>query len=79
MLCAWAAIAKLSPSERQTCYKGAVEPRRDAQAAGGAKPAAEPAERDENRLCLRCGRRLRERSCKLLCDRCGYYLSCSDF
>ncbi|MFQ5817916.1 MAG: hypothetical protein ACE5H2_08175 [Terriglobia bacterium] len=30
-------------------------------------------------ICPRCGTRLQARQCKLLCERCGYYMSCSDF
>jgi hypothetical protein len=29
--------------------------------------------------CPRCSARLRSRSCKLICQGCGYYMSCSDF
>lgn len=29
--------------------------------------------------CPNCGARLRERRCKLLCPRCHYYMSCSDY
>jgi hypothetical protein len=29
--------------------------------------------------CPRCFARLAERSCKLICPNCGYYMSCSDF
>jgi hypothetical protein len=29
--------------------------------------------------CPRCSARLAERSCKLICPNCGYYMSCSDF
>ena len=31
------------------------------------------------RTCPRCGHEMAERKCKLLCARCGFYLSCSDF
>ena len=29
--------------------------------------------------CPVCSLRLAERKCKLLCERCGYYMSCSDY
>jgi Zn finger protein HypA/HybF involved in hydrogenase expression len=29
--------------------------------------------------CPNCGARLREHRCKLLCPRCHYYMSCSDY
>ena len=30
-------------------------------------------------FCPVCSTRLTERKCKLFCEKCGYYLSCSDF
>ncbi|MBI3695168.1 MAG: hypothetical protein HY238_10070 [Acidobacteria bacterium] len=29
--------------------------------------------------CPVCSTRLSERKCKLVCETCGYYLSCSDY
>jgi len=29
--------------------------------------------------CPVCDNRLMERKCKLLCSRCGYYMSCADY
>jgi len=29
--------------------------------------------------CPVCSRRLAERRCKLVCERCGYYMSCGDY
>jgi hypothetical protein len=31
------------------------------------------------RYCPVCDTRLEDRSCKLVCPRCGYFMSCSDF
>ena len=44
--------------------------------------AALPARRDEHEpmlYCPVCSTRLTERKCKLLCQKCGYYLSCADY
>jgi hypothetical protein len=37
-----------------------------------------PAE-DPMLYCPVCNARLEERRCKLLCRRCGYYMSCADY
>ena len=29
--------------------------------------------------CPVCSQRLASRQCKLLCERCGYYMSCADY
>ena len=29
--------------------------------------------------CPVCSRRLTERKCKLVCEQCGYYMSCADY
>ena len=44
------------------------------------EPAAEPAIEDDPMLyCPVCSTRLTTRKCKLLCERCGYYMSCADY
>jgi len=44
------------------------------------KEALEPAGPEEPLLyCPVCSVRLAARSCKLVCEKCGYYLSCSDY
>lgn len=40
----------------------------------------QPRGEDEPMLyCPVCGTRLCELKCKLLCTRCGYYMSCADY
>ena len=41
------------------------------------KPAAD--EREPMLYCPVCSRRLAERKCKLVCEQCGYYMSCADY
>ena len=44
--------------------------------------SAAPSHRDEQEpmlYCPVCSTRLTERKCKLLCQKCGYYLSCADY
>jgi ribosomal protein S27AE len=31
------------------------------------------------RWCPQCGHELHNHKCKLMCPRCGYFMSCSDF
>ncbi|HEY9141798.1 MAG TPA: hypothetical protein VIN93_12950 [Bryobacteraceae bacterium] len=43
---------------------------------------ATPSRRDEREpmlYCPVCSTRLTEKKCKLLCQKCGYYLSCADY
>jgi len=41
---------------------------------------AVPAREQEAMLyCPVCSRRLVERKCKLICEQCGYYMSCADY
>jgi hypothetical protein len=47
-----------------------------------ARPAmreAAPATREPMLYCPVCSLRLTARKCKLLCERCGYYMSCADY
>lgn len=43
--------------------------------------AASASQRPEEAMlwCPVCDSRLEERKCKLLCRKCGYYMSCSDY
>ena len=42
-----------------------------------AKP--KPEKKDVSQYCPQCSVELQGNHCKLLCPRCGYYMSCSDF
>lgn len=37
------------------------------------------AEQNVMLYCPNCSQRLESRSCKLRCDRCGYFMDCSDY
>lgn len=58
---------------------------REQPAANGStetEPGAErgiPDDRQPMLFCPVCSRRLTELNCKLLCERCGYYMSCADY
>lgn len=41
--------------------------------------APEAAAEHHSVYCPNCSARLISRGCKMLCERCGYYLSCSDY
>lgn len=44
-------------------------------------PSAPQTSADQNAMlyCPNCSQRLESRSCKLRCDRCGYFMDCSDY
>ena len=43
-----------------------------------ASPAAGPVEH-HCQVCPTCGHRLTGHRCKLVCAKCGYYMSCADY
>lgn len=45
---------------------------------GDACALSEPVEH-HCQICPTCGQRLDGHRCKLICARCGYYLSCADY
>jgi len=47
-------------------------------AASAPKGSTEPAE-EPMLYCPRCNDRLCQHKCKLVCERCGYYMSCADY
>lgn len=51
--------------------------------AGRSQPAQrlQPSSEESNAMlyCPNCSQRLESRSCKLRCDRCGYFMDCSDY
>jgi hypothetical protein len=45
-----------------------------------ATPSAEQRDSEEPMLyCPVCSRKLAQLKCKLICERCGYYMSCADY
>jgi hypothetical protein len=72
------------PTLRRLCYNlRAVERSPQAHANRGALgPGAglpEQAEEHPISFCPVCSERLEPKRCKLVCEKCGYYLSCSDY
>ena len=72
------------PTLRRLCYNlRAVErslqapEKRDALARDAGLP--EQAPEHPMSFCPVCSERLESKRCKLICGKCGYYLSCSDF
>jgi hypothetical protein len=41
--------------------------------------SAEPVPEEAMLYCPVCDQKLFQRKCKLLCGRCGYYMSCADY
>lgn len=49
------------------------------QAAELAKETFSRRQEDASRYCPLCSQRLESRRCKLICNVCGYYMSCADY
>jgi hypothetical protein len=60
-------IGSIMSDDRETAENPVPQNR---PAAGEAEPML---------YCPVCSLRLSERRCKLLCERCGYYMSCADY
>jgi hypothetical protein len=58
--------------------KQPVEAQRAMAAAAGAGSQQADQPQAASAFCPNCGSRLLEQKCKLVCSRCGYYMSCSD-
>ncbi|HEY3067697.1 MAG TPA: hypothetical protein VGL09_18050 [Methylomirabilota bacterium] len=43
-----------------------------------APPPSPPAPAEHLHLCDRCGERMDERKCKIICPNCGFFRDCSD-
>ena len=48
-------------------------------ASDGTPPLAQGKAEDASRYCPVCSQRLESRRCKLICNTCGYYMSCADY
>ncbi len=48
-------------------------------APANAEPVLNAQDNEPMLYCPVCSLRLTERKCKLLCERCGYYMSCADY
>jgi len=60
----------------------APEERVEDPGCGFSDPGAVPARtghEDASRFCPVCSQRLESRRCKLVCNVCGYYMSCADY
>ena len=51
-----------------------TQPHKEASVAEPAPDASEPM-----LYCPACNNKLSQHKCKLMCDRCGYYMSCADY
>lgn len=51
----------------------------DSAPAGPPPETSEPPAAEPMLYCPACNTRLEQHRCKLVCPRCGYYMSCSDY
>jgi len=71
-----------SPAESGGEFADFADHERGAIAATASDAARLPAtvlQEDPSRFCPVCSQRLESRRCKLVCNVCGYYMSCADY
>lgn len=51
----------------------------DAEYPDGSEQCASTRDDEPMLFCPRCDSRLTELKCKLICGKCGYYMSCADY
>ncbi len=51
-----------------------AQPREESSVAAPASDVSEPM-----LYCPACNNKLTQHKCKLICERCGYYMSCADY
>lgn len=66
-------LPKSDPGPRDAQLSDA-QPREKSHDAQPAPDASEPM-----LYCPACNNKLSQHKCKLVCDRCGYYMSCADY
>jgi hypothetical protein len=44
-----------------------------------ASPPADPTDEQPMLYCPVCSQRLAQSRCKLVCEKCGYFMSCADY
>jgi hypothetical protein len=78
----WSHLNPALPTSGGLCYNHpAVESTLNSRPdlAGHGSDAQRPDEEHAMNFCPVCSQRLESKRCKLVCKRCGYYLSCSDY
>jgi hypothetical protein len=70
-------------SDSQTLEERVEKDPRYGSSGCGVVSAGDPADasgyEDASRFCPVCSQRLQSRRCKLVCNVCGYYMSCADY
>ena len=67
------------PAEGEAAPNPEIRPDPSAAAPEQPRERGIPDDQQPMLYCPVCSRKLTELKCKLLCERCGYYMSCADY